>query len=140
MLTLFPTISWLPVDIAAKVVSDLLLAHGIHYPILHLENPVRQPFKDVVTIIEQNIGLKSRPRLAFPDWLDRVRSAEGETSSLMEFFENHFLRMSSGSLVLDTKHCQKISPTLDSADAVTEQFIKQCVEFWTKVGMLKQAA
>ncbi|KAG9246422.1 hypothetical protein BJ878DRAFT_574050 [Calycina marina] len=133
------TLSWLPVDIAAMVVSDILLAVGTQYPILHLENPVRQPFVDVMATIARKIGFQFKPRLPFPEWLERVKASEGQTSSLMEFYENHFIRMSSGSMALDTTFCRKVSPTLDASAAVSEQFVGKCVDFWTKAGLLESS-
>ncbi|KAI4269248.1 MAG: hypothetical protein LQ337_007399 [Flavoplaca oasis] len=46
------TLSWLPVDIAARTVTDLLLRPEAPGLVAHVENPVRQSWTDVCSVLE----------------------------------------------------------------------------------------
>ncbi|KAL8728551.1 MAG: hypothetical protein Q9181_005308 [Wetmoreana brouardii] len=66
------TLSWLPVDQAAHIVADLLLKGEPRELFYHLENPVRQSWPEVLSILEYNLSLPHKSRLAFSKWLDRL--------------------------------------------------------------------
>ncbi|KAL8829339.1 MAG: hypothetical protein Q9191_002068 [Dirinaria sp. TL-2023a] len=84
------TLSWLPVDVAAAALSDILLSrtteaftenesrHQPLSPVYHLENPIRWPWKDVFHVLASKIVQKSvnhgsqLPFVPYPTWLDRI--------------------------------------------------------------------
>lgn len=59
-------------------------------------------------------------------------AAKGSSQSLKEFFQDHFLHMSSGSLILDTKAARHVSPTLKSTGAVDMATVELYLSFWRK--------
>ena len=103
----------------------------------HLENPVRQSWEDICSIIERKLGLPLKSRLPFEDWLKQISTLEDSPSDLMEFFSRYFLRMSSGSLVLDTTNSRRLSPTLRSTGAIQVKEIGLYLDYWRQSGFLK---
>jgi len=59
-------------------------------------------------------------------------ATKGGSESLKDFFHNHFLHMSSGSLILDTKATRFVSPTLRSTGAVDIATVELYLDFWRK--------
>lgn len=135
-LTLKQTLSWLPVDKAARTVTDLLMRRRAQGMVYHVENPVRQSWTDLCTILEYNLGMPPKSRLPFSIWLDRVSHLEESPSDLMDFFKNDFLQMSGGKTILDSKECRECSPTLKSAGAVGPNEIGLYISFWRQCGYL----
>ncbi|KAI4236743.1 MAG: hypothetical protein LQ349_002368 [Xanthoria aureola] len=130
------TLSWLPVDTAARSITDLLLRQDSKGLVAHVENPVRQSWTDVCSILEYHLGISPRSRLPYAVWLDKVSKFDQIPSDLMEFFEHDFLQMSGGSMVLDTKECRERSPTLKSAGAIGPYLIRLYLSFWHRCGFL----
>ena len=123
-------------DRAARVSMDVLLGAGPRELVYHLENPVRQSWPDMCTVLERNLSMKTPSRLPFKEWLMRFSETKEASRALMEFFEDYFLQMSSGSLVLDTKAARNISCTLESTGDVDLGTVGKYVEFWTSIGFL----
>lgn len=117
------------------MITDLLLRCEPRDLVYHLENPVRQAWPEVCSIVEYNLGLPSKSRLPFSEWLEQISKLDGSPSDLMDFFRNDFLHMSGGGLVLDTRKCLKVSPNLRSAGAVGPKEIERYVAFWRKSGL-----
>ena len=118
------------------MVSDLLLRTVPSQDlVLHLENPVRQPWADLCAVIERNLGL-SESRLPYAEWLSEAASRKLHPESLHEFFKDHFLRMSNGRLVLDTQSCRDVSPTLRSRGGVGARDIELYLDCWKRQGFL----
>lgn len=74
--------------------------------------------------------------MPFQEWLDSMLAAKGGSQSLKDFFQNHFLHMSSGNLVLDTTAARKVSPTLISSGAVDIATVQLYLDFWRQSGFL----
>lgn len=72
------TLSWLPVDLAATSLSEILLTHHPLNLIYHLENPVRQSWHEILTTLASQLGI-SREFLPFDKWLDRVGAIAADT-------------------------------------------------------------
>ena len=124
-------------DQAAQVISDVLLGCGKRDLVYHLENPIRQPWADVCSVIERHLSLPSSRRLPFTEWLGRVVAAEENPPELIDFLENYFLLVSTGGLVLDTARTRKVSRNLRSTNAIEIGTIELYLEFWKSVGLLK---
>ncbi len=115
---------------------DILLGPGPRQLVYHLENPVRQSWPDMCTVMERHLSLNSSSRLPFKDWLRKFSETKEASQDLMEFFENYFLHMSSGSLVLDTKATRIVSCTLRSTGDVDHNTVGKYLEFWRGTGYL----
>ena len=75
--------------------------------------------------------------MPFRDWLNKIAASNEKSQSLLEFFQNHFLHMSSGTLVLDTELARKASSTLRSAGSVDVRTIELYLDHWRSTGFLK---
>ncbi|KAG7137401.1 Non-canonical non-ribosomal peptide synthetase ascB like protein [Verticillium longisporum] len=65
------TASWLPVDRAAKSLTEIAL-HAADVPLfLHLENPVRQPLADICAFFAAELGLPTRT-IPFEEWMQQL--------------------------------------------------------------------
>jgi hypothetical protein len=111
--------------------------------VYHLENPIRQPWHDIVVTIAQQLGLGQAPLLSFHEWIERVRAvpededAENPCKALLGFFESDFERMDCGGVVLDTAATQAISSTMLNMDIVSEELVVSYVRNWKVTGFLK---
>ena len=88
-------------------------------------------------LIEYTLDFSPNSRLPFSEWLRQVSKLDESPSDLMDFFKNDFLHMSGGNLILDTRNCQKLSPTLRSTGAVGPKEINMYVAFWRRCGVFK---
>lgn len=130
------TLSWIPVDQAARVAAELLLASELTNQVYHLENPTRQPWSDVCSVIENCLHLPVRRRLDYQEWLARIAARCDSVPDLLEFLQDHFLHMSSGRLILDMRNTLAISPALRSTGSVRIDTVELYLEFWKKKGHL----
>lgn len=115
------------------------------YPIYHIENPVRQPWSEALAVLAEEMGISSST-LPFQEWVQRVREwprREDNTSAganpaylLVDFLDNHFLRMSCGGLLLGTANAREHSPSLAEMGPVSEELIRLYVRSWKKAGFL----
>lgn len=115
---------------------DILLGSGPRELVYHLENPIRQPWPDMCAIIEQSISFPSVGRLPFSAWLDKVSSAKNNSQDLIEFFQDHFLHMATGNLILDTAKAREVSDTLKSTGTVDQSAVTAYLGFWKRIDFL----
>ena len=86
------------------------------------------------SIIERELGI-SAARLPYREWLD-VALEEGSMESLQEFFDDHFLNMAAGTLVLSTEGGRRVSPTLRCVGAVDMHTVQRFLKSWRAQGLL----
>jgi thioester reductase-like protein/acyl carrier protein len=130
---------WTSVNDIAETLSDLVLADNTPYPIYHIENPVGQPWKEVNIILADALGIKNL--ISFEEWLERVKNAaqrNNPASTLLEFLDSNYLRMSCGGLVLDVKHTLEHSKTLAAVGPVSEEVVRKYIHIWKEIGFLSQ--
>ncbi|GJE97864.1 acetyl-CoA synthetase-like protein [Phanerochaete sordida] len=130
--------SWLPVNRAARVLSELLFA-GAPPGTLHVENPARQPWPALLDALAGALGLPAE-RLPYADWLRRVRehgdARANPCAKIVPFLNDEFVRMAAGQVVLDTSGARALSRTLDESAAVGEELVKAYVEGWKRENFL----
>ncbi|KAI9677125.1 MAG: putative NRPS-like protein biosynthetic cluster [Bathelium mastoideum] len=134
------TLSWLPVDSAAKALSAILFDQRPLQQVYHLENPVRQSWKEAASLISAELGIPSSSIISWDRWLDLVASApapDNPAASLIDFLREDFLRMSCGSIVLDTSNSRMVSSTMSNMRPVGEDNIKAYLSYWRKIKVLK---
>ncbi|KXT16740.1 hypothetical protein AC579_5235 [Pseudocercospora musae] len=106
------TLSWFPVDDVASALLDILLASASPWPVYHIENPVRQPWSDMIGLLAQELGVPPEGIVPYEQWIETIRAcdaplSENPAKQIPEFWQKHFLRMSTGPLVLSTiKSCE----------------------------------
>ncbi|GKZ39195.1 hypothetical protein AbraIFM66950_012064 [Aspergillus brasiliensis] len=132
--------SWLPLDIAAATVSELLLNTAPLRTVYHIENPVRQPWSELLASLSAHLGL---PIIPYKEWLNRMETnRDGVTGSLnpamnlREFFVEDFLHMSCGSVVMSTTQTTSVSAALRSAKPVSPGTLALYIEQWRRAGFL----
>ncbi|KFA73892.1 hypothetical protein S40288_00920 [Stachybotrys chartarum IBT 40288] len=140
------SLSWCPVNTVAAALGEIVLSDDIDpFPIYQIENPTRQPWKEMIPMLAEVLSLTDTDInvLPFVDWMSRVRqfigSAETDNpaKNLADFLEVHFERMSCGDLILDTAHSVAHSPTLKAEGAITKELLVKYVDYWKSVGFLR---
>jgi hypothetical protein len=107
----------------------------------HLENPVRQPWSDVLEKLGRQLGL-SKPPVPFDNWLDQVASPDADeelypVKKLFFFFKNGFRPAACGQVVLGTDVARAHSRTLDEMEAIGDDTLSAYVKHWKKIGYLR---
>ncbi|KAI0017593.1 ketoacyl-synt-domain-containing protein [Xylariomycetidae sp. FL0641] len=131
---------WTPVNDIAGALADLVLRDGdkeSHYPVYHIENPVGQPWPHVTRVLADALGITDL--VSLEEWTDRVRKApqrNNPASTLVEFLDKNYKRMSCGGLVLDAKHTVEHSPTLAKVGPVSDEVVRKYVHIWKEIGFL----
>lgn len=141
------TLGWTPVDdMAATLVDILLQPEGVRlHHIYHIENPVRQPWADMIATLAK--ALDYPDVIPFGEWVRRVREwpvktdngAEGANPAylLTDFLDDNFTRMSCGGLLMGTANAREHSSTLANVGPVTEATTRLYVSKWRETGFLK---
>ena len=142
-------LSWTPVDAVASTLAELVLggasgppAASTPYPVYHIDNPVRQPWQDMVRLLARALNIPSANIVPFAEWVRRVRRFPGSTEKdncaykLIGFLDENFLRMSCGGLLLDTVRTRQHSPTLAALGPVTDETAVGYIEYWKRSGFL----
>ena len=133
-------LSWTPVDDVAGTLSDLLLAESTPYPIYHIDNPVRQPWREMLPVLADALAIPHNI-ISFPDWIHRVHIFPGCVEDnpavrMVDFLEENFTRMSCGGLLLSTDKSVEHSSTLASVGPVSAEAVRKYVHAWQEMGFL----
>ncbi|RDW93186.1 uncharacterized protein DSM5745_00508 [Aspergillus mulundensis] len=146
------TLSWIPINTAAKVLGDILLSAQLsasQAQIYHLENPIRQSWSDVLDMLANGLGISSdgAERLPFDLWLSQVKESidndkaeptdRVEFQMLAEFLEKDFRRMATGGIILDTQNTRAASSTLRYMEEVSPHVIRKYIAEWKRSGFLR---
>ncbi|KAJ5998815.1 Type I Polyketide synthases (Type I PKS) [Penicillium sp. IBT 35674x] len=140
-------LSWTPVDAVASTLVDLasLPETETLYPIYHIDNPIRQAWKEMIPALAETLSVPSSGVIPFDDWVQRVKDhprqvegPEGENPAilLIDFLDANFLRMSCGGLLLETKKAREHSHTLANLGPVSDEVTRLYVESWKEMGFL----
>ncbi|KAI1804327.1 hypothetical protein F4811DRAFT_552992 [Daldinia bambusicola] len=140
-------LSWTPVDQVAGTLVDLLFLpeDKTHYPIYHVENPVRQQWKEMTSILANALHIPQEGIVSFAEWVQRVRehprrvegpAGENPAFLLIDFLDDNFFRMSCGGLLLDTTKAREHSITLANTGPVDEHVTRKFIQSWKNMGFL----
>ena len=135
------TLSWYPVDGVAATLGDLLLSETADDWIYHIDNPSRQGWQEMTASLASALGLGKESIVPFDQWIDRVRRLRGSTVDnpalqLIDFFENYFIPMSCGELILDTTKANQYSETLRNQGPITDEVIGKYIKALRTSGFL----
>lgn len=141
------TLGWTPVDDMAGTLIDILQQPEdvrLH-PIYHIENPVRQPWVDMIATLANALDIEDV--IPFEEWVRRVREwpvkadngADGANPAylLTDFLDDNFTRMSCGGLLMGTANAREHSSTLARVGSVSEATTRLYVNKWREMGFLK---
>ncbi|KAL2145509.1 hypothetical protein VTI28DRAFT_7145 [Corynascus sepedonium] len=133
------TAYWTPVNQVAAALSDLALGDDNPYPIYHIDNPVGQPWRELNAVLADALGIPRANLIPFDEWVERVRTAPAKNNpatTLLEFLDGNYLRMSCGGLVLDVQHSLEHSKSLRAVGPVDEQVVRKYIHIWREIGFL----
>lgn len=121
--------------------TDLLLSSSPISLTYHLENPTRQDWTTVMTVIAKELGYPPSCLLEFEEWARLMgqkipQDRDVGSDILMEFLVKDFQQMSAGGIVLDTSKTQQVSATLRNAGGVSGETIVKYVQAWKDSGLL----
>lgn len=131
------TLSWSPVNDVANALLDLLISTDNPYLIYHIENPVRQPWPEMIQLLANELDIPRENIIPYNQWLNKIENcdasaADNPAKQLMTFWETHFLRMSTGPLILDTSHSREHSKSLRESKPVGNDLVKQYIQQWNQ--------
>ncbi|KAI0439984.1 putative polyketide synthase [Xylaria telfairii] len=141
------TLGWTHVDdIAGTLLDILLLPSTVRlHPIYHIENPVRQPWDEMLSMLSEALDVPTI--IPFADWVCRVRewpikednTADGGNPAflLVDFLDANFIRMSCGGLLMSTAKARGHSPTLTRVGPVSKDCVRAFVNSWKNAGFLR---
>ncbi|KAF2108587.1 putative polyketide synthase [Lophiotrema nucula] len=137
---------WVPVDLSAAVMTDLVLNPDASHPVYHVDNPVGQPWKDMNRVLARALGSPDAiDIIPFKDWVRRVRASplvpETENPAarpgMPDWLETNFERMACGALILRTERAQEHSVTMaKEVGPVSEEVVAKFLDYWRRVGFL----
>ena len=126
----------------AAALSELLLSDMAPHPIYHIDNPVQQPWREMILTLADALKIPKTSIIPFREWVSRVRRSPLSTETdnpagkLIDFLDDHFLRMSCGGLILDTKKACEDSKALAAVGPVTAEVARKYVSAWEDMGFL----
>jgi hypothetical protein len=131
------SLSWTQVNDVAGTLVDLLLPdEALSFcPVYHVENPARQPWSEVISVLANSFGIPPSGIIPFQDWLDRVRGFKGSemenpAARIVDFLAKDFERMSCGGLVLSLSNTLKHSQTLRQVVPIDEDTVRRYIRAW----------
>nr|ASU91363.1 polyketide synthase [Ramalina conduplicans] len=135
-------LSWCPVNDMAAALSELLLSDENPHPIYHIDNPVQQPWREMILTLADALNVPKTSIISFREWVSKVRRSPLSTETdnpagkLIDFLDDHFLRMSCGGLILDTKKACEHSKALAAVGPVSADVARKYVRAWEDMGFL----
>lgn len=132
-------VRWTPVEDVAGTLIDLALAGSeisLH-PFYHIDNPISKPWTEVNAVVAECLDIPEL--IPFKDWVERIREApqrNNPAATLMEFWDDNFIRMGGGGLVLGIENTLEHSETLSSVTAVSDKLLKTYIHIWKEIGFL----
>lgn len=91
-------------------------------------------------LISRELQIPSSSIIPLQRWLDLVASAPGlgkPAANLIQFLQNDFLKMSWGSVVLDTTISRKVSSIMANMGPVRENAIRAYISYWRRMKRLR---
>ncbi|KAI0718411.1 acetyl-CoA synthetase-like protein [Cerioporus squamosus] len=132
------TVSWVPVDIAASTLLEVLQSNE---RIVHLTSPRPVTWSDIFKPIAAKLNV---PLIPASHWLERLRAdaARSESQSrghesahaLIDFFEATF---SEKEVLFGTEKVVKASSSLQNMQSLGEADALKWLEFWERLGFLQ---
>jgi len=107
--------------------------------VYHLENPIRQPWHEVLSILADGLGLQLTDSLPFKEWIQELQtlsSASSQALELSEFFEEDFEHMACGDVIMDTYQSRHVSLSLRQMGPVNGEDVSKYIRYWKKTGIL----
>ena len=156
------SVDWIPVDIAASTISDILLSpkpkatsmskgEGGEYNVHNITNPHPIPFSSLLTMLQSSLSSSnsSNPStleiISMKEWVARLNGladkgmdpAEVPGLRLLQFFENMADGDEGESKIFETQKTSGISASLRDCGAFCGEWIEGNVRVWREGGFLR---
>ncbi|RDX49617.1 acetyl-CoA synthetase-like protein [Lentinus brumalis] len=137
-------LTWVAVDVVASALQEMVDSNE---PALHLVSPRPVPWNAVFLPIAERLGV---PAVPYDEWLARLEKSAAAASArpgveqhdsahnLISFFKAE--GMGGAAIPLSTEKAVRSSKALANVRPIGREDALNYVEFWAKVGHLKQAA
>jgi hypothetical protein len=156
------SVDWIPVDIAASTISDILLTpkpkatsmtkgEGGEYNVHNITNPHPIPFSSLLTMLQSSLSSShpSNPStleiISMKEWVARLNTladkgtdpAEVPGLKLLQFFENMADEDEGESKIFETEKTRVVSGALRDCGAFCGEWIEDNVRVWREGGFLR---
>lgn len=135
-------LQWVPVDSVAGTCADLALNEEADGPVYHVDNPVGQPWEEMVDVLIGELDIPRSNVMPFIEWIRKVRRSplametENPALRMADFLEKHFVRISCVGVILDTAKAREKSPTLAAQGPIPAELVRRYVGEWKAMGFL----
>lgn len=96
----------------------------------------------MIPLLAKHLSIPQENTIPFEEWVQRVREfpaerrEENPAIKLINFLDDHFIRMSCGGLILDTTKSCADSPVLSSESPISPDLVQKYIEAWRGMGFL----
>ncbi|KAL4792591.1 putative NRPS-like enzyme [Aspergillus venezuelensis] len=138
------TLSWLPVDLASAALAEVIFSPQPLDLVYHLENPIRQPWSEVLDILASELDVNKHDLRPMAEWVKEVRQRpigkdnSNPAAAIADFFGQEFEWMSGGGVVLSTETSRRHSPVLRRVGPVSQEIVRRYLDYWRGVGLIRQ--
>ena len=97
----------------------------------------------MIPLLADHLGIPRSNIVPLWEWAKMVRNfpedkkVDNPAIQLIEFLGEHFIRMSCGGLILDTKRARAHSKTLAAQGPISEELVGKYINAWKHAGFLK---
>lgn len=131
------TVDWIPVNIAAQVISDILFhSSAPKYSVHNIVNPTPISWEALVEILQETLALQT---VGMRAWVEKLQELGQEKEvvgmKLLDIFEG-MAGDETPSKIFATEETCKISKTLSECPPVKAWWIKCYVEQWRTSGFM----
>ncbi|KAI0060400.1 acetyl-CoA synthetase-like protein [Artomyces pyxidatus] len=129
-------ISWVPVDVAAAALLEML---GCNHPVLHLAHP--KPTKWSI-VSDAASAILQVPSVSYADWVAKLQHAHRSSSSSESLMTNPALKLVDffsnlqTARRLDTRYATDVSHSLRTAKRLTKEDVERWITYWQSAGFL----
>lgn len=140
-------VDWVPVDIAAGTVRDILLSNQNDiYSVHNVVNPSPIAWSELVGMLQKgNLGPNEMNVVSMKEWVERLTSqVEAGTSPdeisalrLLPFFEDMALEEEEEKKIFETEKTRGISKSLRECGGFSQLWLDGNVKVWKETGFLR---
>ena len=97
----------------------------------------------MIQILAEALEVPKANIMPYEDWISRMKSFPTSKASsnpaelIVDFLDEHFVRMSCGGLIMDTTHAREHSHTLAGQGPVGADLVQKYVDSWKEMGFLE---
>ncbi len=143
-------VDWIPVDVSAATISDILLAKSKAeeiYSLHNITNPRPMSWASLVKMLQYSIGAEGKlEEVTMKEWTKRLGALADSGVSpdevpglrLLGFFEDMATNDDAGeSKHFETEKTQGVSEALRDCEAFNQNWVEGNVKVWKESGFLK---